>query len=246
MGRVGAVVILENDVLLVPGAVDDLGGTSGKLVLDLVDKRNHDRSNDLEDEKRELLLELLDDLGEDGDLLDSLRYGLEEIVVELDDRHNLTEDLLDVESKLLGLPGGHAHVLKLRVGSVFLDLVKLVLLVAANQAIGDLVQKVAKKAGIAVAAGLKGSLEILDFALGHLIGQFTGDGVQEINTTESASDNGVDGVAGAGNAQLSVAADVGEDIALAHLDKSKLGVVTVGKVICEFISQCHTWRKMPL
>jgi hypothetical protein len=171
VSRVTGVVVFKDDVLLVLGAVNDLGRASRQLVLDL---RNHGEdkgTDDLEDKEGHLLLKLLDDLGEDGDLGDGLREVLEELIVEFDGRHDLPEDLANVFGKLLGLSRRHGHVLHLGSLGVALEVVQLGLLVlVTKQAVGDLVEQVAKKAEVVVLALLESSLQVLDLALDHLIG----------------------------------------------------------------------------
>lgn len=168
MGRVGAPVVVENVVLLVLAARDDLGGASGQLVLNLVDDRDNERSNELEDEDGQLLLQLLNNLGQNRDLGNGLRDVLEKLVMKLDDGHDLLEDVADVGGKLLGIPRRHAHVLHLGRLGVVLQVINLVLLIA-QQAIGNLVEQVAEDAGVIVAALLQCSLKILNLALRHLI-----------------------------------------------------------------------------
>lgn len=231
VGRIGGLVVLKDDVLLVLAALDDLGGTGRKLVLNLVNDRDDERSNDGEDPERELLLELLDNLVEDGDLLDGARNSLEDVVVELDGGADVGKHVADVLGELLGIFRRDAHVLHLGSSRVLLDLVHLVLLVATKNAIGDLVQEVAEVAGVLVAVLLEGALEVLELALGQLVGDLSGDGVEEIDTTECTGNQGVDLVAGTLDAQFGVAADVGEHIALTELNKGELNVVAVGKEI---------------
>ena len=72
MSRVSGSIIIEYNVLLILAALNDLIGTGAELVLDLVDDGHNEWSNDGEDEDRKLLLELLNDLGEDWDLIDGL------------------------------------------------------------------------------------------------------------------------------------------------------------------------------
>lgn len=55
--------------------------------------------------------------------------------------------------------------------------------------------------------------------------------MQEINTTESACNDGIDGLPSTLNLNLCVTSDVGEDIAFTQLNKGQLTVVTVGKEI---------------
>jgi hypothetical protein len=55
--------------------------------------------------------------------------------------------------------------------------------------------------------------------------------VQEINTTESASDNRIDRATSTLDLDLGIPTNVREDITLAELNKSQLAVVAVGKEI---------------
>ena len=55
--------------------------------------------------------------------------------------------------------------------------------------------------------------------------------MQEINTTESTCDNGVDWSTSTLDLHLGVAADMGKSVALTQLDEGKLAVVAVGKEI---------------
>ena len=56
VGGVGRAVVVEDNVLLVLAALDNLGSSSGKLVLDLFDDRDDKRRNDGEDKAGQLLL----------------------------------------------------------------------------------------------------------------------------------------------------------------------------------------------
>ena len=62
--------------------------------------------------------------------------------------------------------------------------------------------------------------------------------MEEVDTTESSSDKREDGVTGTTNLHLSAAADVREDITLAHLDQSKLRVVAVCREILQAVASC--------
>ena len=55
--------------------------------------------------------------------------------------------------------------------------------------------------------------------------------MQEINTTESTCDNGVDWSTSTFDLHLGIAADMGESIAFTQLNEGKLAVVAVGKEI---------------
>lgn len=59
--------------------------------------------------------------------------------------------------------------------------------------------------------------------------------MQEINTTKSTGDNGIDRATSTLEVDLGVAAAVREDIAFAQLNKSELTVVAVSKEICRVV-----------
>lgn len=255
MGRIGAVVVLKDDVLLVLAALNDLGGTGGKLVLDLLQHRKDKRRDNLEHEERQLLLELLENLGQDGHLRDLLGQVLEQLVVELDGRHDLAEHLAHVVGQLLGFLGRNGQVLHLGRLGVLLQLVDLVLIgLAAEDAVGDLVEELAQKAGVRLLAVDEGAFEVRELALDHLVRDygslddifstvvkgtnsgriwhtFTRDRVQEVNTTKGAGDEGIDTLAGTRDPKLGIAADVREDIPLAQLDEGQLSVVAVSEEV---------------
>jgi hypothetical protein len=56
--------------------------------------------------------------------------------------------------------------------------------------------------------------------------------VQEINTTESACDDGIDRFSSTLDLNLGITSDVGEDIAFTQLNEGQLAVVAMGKEIC--------------
>ena len=174
MGRVVAAIVAEDDVLLVLAALDDLRGAGSQLALDLVDDGDDKGGDDGEDKDGQLVLDLLDELGQDGDLLDGFGDLHDNLVVELDDGHDLLEDLLDVAGKLLGLARRDTHVLHLGRVRVVLNVVHLLLVPAAQDAIRDLVQEILKKAGILRLAVLQGALELLDLVLGQFVGHYEG------------------------------------------------------------------------
>jgi len=55
--------------------------------------------------------------------------------------------------------------------------------------------------------------------------------VQEVNTTESTCDNGVDWSTSTLDLHFGIAADMGESVAFTQLNEGKLAVVAVGKEI---------------
>jgi hypothetical protein len=63
--------------------------------------------------------------------------------------------------------------------------------------------------------------------------------VKEIDTAEGAGDDGVDLLAGTGDPQHCVAADVRENVSFAQLNQSQLGIVAVGKEVCGSVSLRH-------
>lgn len=63
---------------------------------------------------------------------------------------------------------------------------------------------------------------------------FASNRVQEIDTSKSSSDNGIDGTTSTLDLNLGVTSNVGEDIAFAQLNQGKLAVVAVGKEVCNF------------
>lgn len=64
------VVLLEDNVLLVLAALNDLVGASLELSTKLADQGHNEGCHDREDELGKLLLKLLNDLGKNGDLLE--------------------------------------------------------------------------------------------------------------------------------------------------------------------------------
>jgi hypothetical protein len=59
---IGATVVIEDDMLLLLGVLDNLLGAGTQLIADLVDDRHDERCDDGEDPHGELLLQLLEDL----------------------------------------------------------------------------------------------------------------------------------------------------------------------------------------
>lgn len=176
--RIGTAVIAEHNVLLLLAGLDDFGRTSTQLVLDLLEDGNDHGRNDREDPHGHLFLELLDDLRKDRDLIKGLTDVHEKLVVKLNRRHDRAEDVLDIAGELLRLPGRDARLLHLGVGCVVLDFVHLVLLVAgtttAEEAVGDLIEKAFNHAGVVAGVLLESAFEVLNLALGHLVGHFWG------------------------------------------------------------------------
>ncbi|KAI6761460.1 hypothetical protein HG531_002013 [Fusarium graminearum] len=133
-------VIVKDDVLLALTACDDLIGTGLELVADLLDERNDERSNNGEDEDGKLLLQLLNDLGQDRNSLHGGGDALHDVVMELNSRHDLLKDILDVLSELLRVTRRNSGVLHLSSSGAVLEFVNSVTLVLVTEdAIGDLV-----------------------------------------------------------------------------------------------------------
>lgn len=57
---------------------------------------------------------------------------------------------------------------------------------------------------------------------------FTSNGVKEINTTKSSSNDRIDRTASSLEIDLSITTAVGENVAFSHLNQSQLTVVAVG------------------
>lgn len=168
---VSRVVIFEHNVLLSLAALNDLLGTSLEFVADLVDEGDNEGSNEREDEDGQLLLELLNDLGQDGDLLKSGRDTLHDFIVELDGGHHLLEDILDVDGELLRLTGRDGGVLHLSLSCIGLELVDaFTLVLVTKDAVRDLVEKISEYTGICLASLLEGALKLVNLILGQLIG----------------------------------------------------------------------------
>lgn len=105
VGGISGAIVVEDNVLLLLGRVNELAGAGHELIFDVVDQRNDEGGNDREDKARKFFLELLNDLGQDRDLLHGGRDALHDLIVELDGRHNLVVSLLDILGELLRLPG---------------------------------------------------------------------------------------------------------------------------------------------
>ena len=170
VGGVCAPVVVEDDVLLVLAALDDLGRSSAELVLDLLEDGDDKRRHDGERPDRHLFFELLNNLGKDGDLLNGRADVLHELVVELNGGHDLPIYVLAILGKLLRIPWRNGSVLHLRVGGVILDIVHLSLLVTAKKAIWDLVEQVLDDASVVLSVVLQRALELVDLALGQFVG----------------------------------------------------------------------------
>lgn len=118
---------------------------------------------------RHLLLELLEDLGKNRDLLKRLRDVLEDLIVELDDRHDLSKDLLNLLCELLRLTRRDVHLFHLGGSVVVLDLVEPLLLVPANEPRRKLVQEIFQSTVVVPLVVIKGLLQLLDLILGEFV-----------------------------------------------------------------------------
>lgn len=235
MSWVSAIVVVEDYELLILAALDDLIRASAELVLDLVDHGHDEGRDEGEDKHRKLVLELLNDLGQNGNLLNLLRDGLKNLIMELNNRHDLLEDVPDVQGILLRIARRDRRLLHLGGIGVVLKLLHLRFLVTTEHTVGDLVQQVLQDASITVLALLQGALELFDLVLRQLIGHLARYRVQEVNTAKSASHTGIDFVASPAETHASAATDMWENIALAHLNQSKLAVVAVRQEIYDIM-----------
>ena len=171
---IARVIIMENNVLLALTALNDLVGASLELVADLLDQGDDEGGNDGEDEDGKLLLQLLNDLRQHRDLLNGARDALHDVIMELNGRHDLLEDVLDVEGELLRVTRGDGNILHLSRGGVLLELIDAITLVLVTKdAVGDLVQQVPAHAGIGRGALLKSALEFVNLILGQLVGHLS-------------------------------------------------------------------------
>ena len=117
--------------------------------------------------------------------------------MELDDRVDLLHDLLDLPGELLGLLGCDVHVLHLGCVGIGLELVCLraLVFVTTEDARRNLLKDVLQEGGIRVLGMADGTLKLLELRLGGLVVELAHDGVQEVDTTESSSNDGEHGVA---------------------------------------------------
>lgn len=173
MGGVAAVVIVEDNVLLLFAALDDFLGTGLELIPDLVNQWHDELSNDGKDKNGQLLFQLLEDLGENRNFLNGRGNLLHDIVVILDDRHDLSKELFDVSRELFGISRRNGHVLHVRGIGIVLDLIDLLgLLLVIENPIRDLVKQIPEHACVAVLALLEGAFELINFILGQFVGDW--------------------------------------------------------------------------
>lgn len=176
---------MEHNVLLLLGRVDERLRAGHELILDVLNKGNNEGGDDAEDEAGKLLLELLDNLGKNGDLLNGGSDALHDLVVKLDGRHDLMEAILYVTGELLGFAGRDFRVLHLSVVGVGLYLINLITLVlVSEEAIGDLVEEVSEHTGVGLSRLLKCTLELVDLVLSELVGDLASNTVKEVDTSE--------------------------------------------------------------
>lgn len=171
VGGVRRVVIREHNVLSSLAAVYDLIGASLHLRAELLHNGNNGGSNNAKDPDGQLLLQLLDNLGQNRDPLNGRRDSLEDAVVELDSRHDGLEHLSNVDSKGLGVTRRDRSGLHLSGRSVGLDLIDFVaLMLSAENTVGNLIKKLTKDTGVLVLGLLKSSLQLLELVLGQFVG----------------------------------------------------------------------------
>lgn len=231
---------MEDNQLLVATALDDFGRTSSKLLLDLADNRQDKRSEQREDKDVELLGELLEKIGQDGDLFDGLVDAHHKLVVELEDGVDLVLNVLELLGPLFGLFRRELHVAHLSGGSVALQFINLAgLILAAEEARRKSLEEFLEQTGVLVLRTIDDAFKLLNFGLGGLVIQFTHNGMEEVDTTKGTCHDGVNLMASTLNTDLSVATDMREDIALAQLDESEFSVVGMGRVVFETVA-CGT------
>lgn len=225
---------MEDNQLLVATALNDLRGTGGELLLDLADDGQDERSEQREDKDVELLGELLEKIGQDGNLFDSFVDAHHKLVVELQDGVDLALDVLELLGPLFGLLGRELHVAHLSGGSVALQLINLAgLILAAEKAGGKSLEELFEETGVLVLRTIDDAFQLLNLGLSGLVIQFAHDGMEEVDTTKGTCHDRIDLVTSTLNTDLGITTDMREDVALAHLDESEFGVVGVGTVVFE-------------
>src|SRR5699024_10876542 len=122
VGWVGGVVVVEDNKLLLLAALNERVRSGLHLVSDLLDDGENQGSNDRKDEDGHLVSELLHDLRKHGDLIYRIVDLLDDVIVPLQNRHDLAENVLDVERELLRLPRRHFDILGLGSSGVGLEL----------------------------------------------------------------------------------------------------------------------------
>jgi hypothetical protein len=171
MGRVRRVVVVENDMLLFLAALDYFVGSRLQFGLDLVNQGHDKGRDDGEDENRQLLLQLFDNLGKDRDSFNRGANALHDAIVEFDGGHDRPVNILDVYGEFLGILWRDWLVFFLDGGCIRLDLVELVSLIASRKDAGrELAEERLKKARISILAFVKCSLKLVDLVLSQLVG----------------------------------------------------------------------------
>lgn len=241
VGGIGVVVVGENSHLVLLAALDDLARAGVQLILNLRDDGHYVRRQQRENEEVDLVLELLNEFGQNWNLVDSRRDALHDVVVELDDRVDLLHDIVNLPCEGLRFLGTDVHVLHVRSVGVRLELVRFtswVIASTAKDAWGNLLEDVLEQRSIRVLSMTDSAFKLLELRLCSLVAELAHHRVEEVDATESSSDNGEDGVTGTTNLHLSAAADMREDITLAHFDQSKLCVVAVRREIFQAVTSC--------
>lgn len=170
VSRISTVIIVEDDMLQLFTALDNFSGASLELVANLANQRDDKGSHDGKDKLAQLLLKLFHHLGQDGDLVDGGVNSLHDVVVKLDGGHDLSIDVLDVQSEFLGVPGRDGSILHLSSIGIFLNFINLLLFfAAAEDTVGNLVKEFAKETSIGLLALLKCTFELLNLVLGQLV-----------------------------------------------------------------------------
>lgn len=141
MGRIGARIIAENNVLLTFAALDNLAGASLQFAANLANQGHNEGSNDGKDEFGELLLQLLYNLGQNGDLANGGVNTLHDVVMKLDNGHDLSKNVLNIDGEFFGVTRRDGCVFNLSGISVGLNLINpLSLVLIAEDAVGNLVE----------------------------------------------------------------------------------------------------------
>jgi hypothetical protein len=136
-------VIVKHDVLCVLGRLDDLIATGVEFVLDLADDGHDVGCEEGEDEFVDFFLDIVDEVREDGDLLNGLGDTLHDFIVPFDDGFDLILDVVEVAGPFFGLAGRDTRVLHLvGLGVLFEFLHFACFVFAAEDAGGDLVEQV--------------------------------------------------------------------------------------------------------
>ena len=230
MGWVRGVVVTEDNMLLVHTSLNDFVRSGIELILDLIDEWNDVRGEEREDEFIDLVLKRLYQIRQNRDLFDRFSDGLHYFGVKFDEGFYLCLDINDVAGPLFGLTGRDAGVLYLLSLSILLQLIRFTRLIfVAEDTVRDLAEEVLEDAAIllTVRCILKCTLKLLNLALRSLVIELTADGVQEVDTSERASDNRIDFAASTSKLHSSPTSNMREDIVFTHLDQSKLDVVGV-------------------